>query len=187
MAKAAVSLRNRLLVATPVLGDPNFERTVILILEHGDEGAIGVVLNRPTGAGMAGPLAGWGELASEPPVLFRGGPVSPDSAVCLARVLPEAERPGWEPLVGAVGLLDLSADPSLFAPAVQALRVFVGYAGWTDGQVESEIEVGAWFVVDLLPDDPFSIAPGELWGSVLRRQGGPLAMYANYPTTPTSN
>lgn len=176
-----VPLSNRLLVASPVLGDPNFDRTVVLVLEHGGEGAIGVVLNRPTAAEVGGPLAGWDRCASAPAVVFKGGPVSVDSAVCLARACPDRHPTGWEPLFGPVGMLDLGRDPLLVAPAVQALRVFVGYAGWAEGQLEGEIELGAWFVVDALPEDVFSPNPDTLWESVLRRQGDKLAMYANFP------
>lgn len=181
-------MKGRLLVATPALGDPNFARTVVLVLEHSaEDGALGVVLNRPTEAEVGGPLAGWNRLASPPRVVFGGGPVALSSAICLARAWPGDEPLGWAALFGRVGTLDLEADPDLFASSVEALRVFVGYAGWGGGQLESEVEAGAWFVVDAQVDDAFSDEPAELWPAVLRRQPGRLSMYANFPTNPTVN
>jgi putative transcriptional regulator len=181
------SLKNRLLVATPALGDPNFDHTVVLVLEHGDEGAVGVVLNRPTETDVGAPLPGWHRMAAEPAVVFAGGPVSPSAAICLARPWPGERAAGWEPLFGPIGTLDLERDPDEVASTVQALRVFAGYAGWGGGQLEGEIEAGAWFVVDAQPDDALSQEPEELWRSVLRRQRGPLAMFANYPPNPAHN
>lgn len=181
------TLKGRLLVATPSLGDPNFEHAVILLLEHGEDGAVGVVLNRPTGTDLADPLPGWSRLAAEPPVVFVGGPVSPDAAICLARSWPDELLEAYEPLMDSLGTLDLSADPDEVAAGVQGVRVFVGYAGWGPGQLEGEIAAGAWWVVDASPDDALSAEPEELWRSVLRRQPGRLAMFANYPANPAMN
>lgn len=195
---AGTSLQSRLLVATPALGDPNFEETVVLVLEHSPEdGAVGVILNRPTATAMEGLLAGWHRLAATPPVLFLGGPVAPNAAICLARPWPgEGRVNGFEPLLGfeqlfgssgPIGTLDLDLDPDLCASSVQDLRVFVGYAGWAGGQVETELESGSWFVVDASPDDAFSGDPGALWRTVLGRQEGRLAVFANYPPDPRVN
>jgi putative transcriptional regulator len=181
------SLKGRLLVATPALGDPNFDRSVVLVLEHGDDGAVGVVLNRPTATELAEPLPGWHRLAAEPPVVFVGGPVSPDAAICLARSWPDEAVDAYEPLVGSLGTVDLSIDPDEVASALQAVRVFVGYAGWAGGQLEGEIAAGAWFVVDATPDDALSAEPERLWRAVLRRQRGRLAMFANFPSNPIMN
>lgn len=182
------SLENHLLVASPVLGDANFDGTVVLVLEHHpDDGAVGVVLNRPTDAELGGPLMPWEPMAASPGVVFQGGPVAPDAAICLARTWPGERAEGFEPLFGGVGTLDLDKDPDLFASAVQAVRVFVGYAGWSEGQLEAEIQAGAWFVVEALPDDAFTEDPAEMWWTVLRRQRGSLAMFANYPPDPAMN
>lgn len=180
-------LKGRLLVATPSLVDPNFDQTVVLVLEHADDGAVGVVLNRPAELAVGEPLPGWDRLAADPPVVFVGGPVSPEAAICLGRGWPGEEVAGYEPLSEHLGTVDLSRDPDEVAPGVQALRVFVGYAGWGEGQLEAEIGSGAWFVVDASPDDALSSEPDELWRTVLRRQGGRLAMFANFPSNPVMN
>jgi putative transcriptional regulator len=168
------------------MGDENFERTVILVLEHSDEGALGLVLNRPSGMEVGEPLPGWERMASTPPVVFVGGPVSPESAICLARVQDE-DAEGWTGLVGGLGALDLTRDPDEAAAFVEAIRVFAGYAGWTGGQLESEIEAGGWFVVDAEEADAMTADPDDLWREVLRRQRGTLRLFADYPEDPTSN
>ena len=183
----ATALKGRLLVASPSLGDPNFNRTVVLVLEHGEDGAIGVVLNRPTGTDLGDPLPGWNRLAAEPSVVFAGGPVAPEAAICLAQSWPDEAVEAYEPVVGTLGILDLSVDPGDVSLALQAIRVFVGYAGWSAGQLEDEIEVGAWFVVDAQPGDALSADPEDLWPTVLRRQQGRLAMFANFPANPSMN
>ncbi len=182
------SLTGRLLVATPALHDPNFERTVVLVVAHERGGALGVVLNRATEVPVAEVLAGWGGLAGEPPVVFEGGPVTPEAAICLART-----RPGFSDLVGfnrvsgAVGTVDLSTDPEVLRPGLVAVRVFAGYAGWSPGQLENEITSGSWFVFDSLPADAFATRPDDLWPMVLRRQGGLLAAVASFPSDPALN
>jgi len=179
------SLKGRLLVATPNLEDPNFFRTVVLVIEHGDEGALGVVLNRPSGLEVSEPLPAWAEVAAQPPVVFVGGPVSPSSAICLGRMAGEGHD--WQPLVGSVGAVDLNVGPGEVSPRPQVVRVFAGYAGWGPRQLEAEIVSGGWFVVDAEPDDALSPAPDDLWSDVLRRQPGRLALFADYPLDPTAN
>ena len=181
-------LKGRLLVATPALGDPNFDHTVVLILEHSDDGALGIVLNRPTEADLSEALPAWHRLATEPAVLFVGGPVAPDAAIGLGRAWPgEHGAEGYEPLFGSLGTVDLTVDPDQLVSAIQGVRVFVGYAGWGEGQLEGEIEAGAWFVVDATPDDVLSSRPHDLWQSVLKRQKGTVAMFANFPPNPAMN
>lgn len=183
-------LKGRLLVATPQLDDPNFERTVVLVLEHGDEGALGVVLNRPSGLDLAEPLPEWARAAAHPSVVFIGGPVAPSAAVCLARLGASGGASGWAPLlgtIGPVGTLDLDSDPDEAIPRLDEIRVFAGYAGWGPGQLEAEIAGGGWFVVDADPGDPLSPAPEGLWTAVLRRQRGSLALFAGYPADPALN
>jgi putative transcriptional regulator len=173
-----------------VLTDPNFARAVVLLLDHDEQGALGVALNRPTPVEVADVLGGWAELAAPPRVIFQGGPVGLDSALAVA-VVPGEPGPqdplGWRRVHGAIGLVDLEAPPQLLAAELGALRVFAGYAGWTPGQLEQEIADGAWYLVDAEPGDISCPAPDQLWRSVLRRQTGVLAMLATYPEDPGLN
>jgi len=168
-------LKGRLLVATPALGDPNFERTVVLVLEHGEEGAAGVVLNRPTDMELVGHLPGWEERAADPGVVFVGGPVQPTGVICLALS------------AGSIETVDPTVAPEEISAPVDQVRVFAGYAGWGAGQLEAEIAQGAWFVVDGFPEDAMSDAPDHRWRAVLRRQSGRLKLFANYPVDVSMN
>lgn len=181
-----VPLAGRLLVATPVLGDPNFDRTVVLLLEHSEEGAVGVVLNRPSDTDVAEPLPEWDNVAATPSVIFVGGPVAQTAVIGLARC-DRGSASGWRPLVGSVGIVDLAAGPAEVTTPIEALRLFAGYAGWGPGQLEEEIDAGAWWVVDAAPTDALSPNPEDLWSDVLRRQLGRLAMHAFFPDDPRSN
>lgn len=184
---AMESLTGRLLVAAPGLKDPNFDHTVVLLVAHEANGALGVVLNRATEVPVADVLAGWGPLAGEPAVVFEGGPVQPETAICLARVLPGREPKGFNRVSGPVGTVDLSGDPETFGEHVAGVRVFAGYAGWDSGQLESEIGTGSWYVLDALPGDALFPRPDDIWPMVLRRQGGMLAAVAHFPPDPTMN
>jgi putative transcriptional regulator len=183
------SLTGRLLVATPALGDGTFARSVILLLDHDEDGALGVVVNRPTPVEVAEVLPAWQQYATTPGVLFQGGPVSLDSALGLAAVTSgdEDEPIGWRRVAGGLALLDLDVPPEVVVTDLSALRIFAGYAGWGAGQLEAELEEGAWYVVLAEPGDAFSADPDGLWRSVLRRQGGPLALVSTYVDNPSLN
>jgi putative transcriptional regulator len=166
---------------------------VVLIVEDDhDEGTLGVVLNRPTSVPLDQVLESWTALASGPQVVFRGGPISPSSALALALVDGAAEPLGWRsldssPLMSRLGLVDLGAPPELLADGITSMRVFAGYAGWGAGQLRDEIDEGAWFVLPGDPADAFAAEPEQLWRQVLRRQGGELALVATYPDDPVWN
>lgn len=191
------SFSGRLLVAAPVLRDPNFDRTVVLVLEHSGEGALGIVLNRPTDADVFSALPRWESLAASPPVIFLGGPVAPTAAICIGRAQepePPAKRRGtsevacgWKPLFDGLGTVDLERDPYELGAKIEKVRVFAGYAGWAPGQIDEEVDEGSWFVLDALPGDALSADPEGLWETVLRRQGGNLAQVANFPPDPSMN
>lgn len=195
------SLTGRLLVAAPALADPNFDRAVVLLLDHDEEGSLGVVLNRPTPVVVGDILESWAGLVGQPDVVFQGGPVSLDSALGVA-LIPGDEgvpggsglRPGggavplgWRRVHGAICLVDLDAPPELLAAELGSLRIFAGYAGWGPGQLESELTDGAWYVVESEPGDVSSPHPENLWRAVLRRQRSELAMIATYPDDPSLN
>ena len=181
-------LKGSLLVATPLLREPTFARTVIAVLAHApDEGAFGVVLNRRVDLPVADAVPPVADLVSPPATLFDGGPVSPTTAIALGMAAPGADADGWEYVVPPLVTVDLDHDPALLAASLRALRVFAGYAGWAAGQLENEIAEGAWYVVEALPLDPFGAEPERLWSSVLRRQGWPLSAVAVCPLDPTLN
>jgi putative transcriptional regulator len=181
------SLRGKLLVATPGLVDPNFFRSVVLLLEHNEGGALGVVLNRPTDTTVEEALPTWADLAVEPAVVFTGGPVQPDSAIGLGFAAPGDEPDGFAPLLGGVGSVDLARAPADIRPVPERLRVFAGYSGWGEGQLEGEIVQASWFVLDAQPGDAWTRDPSGLWRAVLRRQRGRVKLFADCPTDPTTN
>jgi putative transcriptional regulator len=178
----------RLLVSTPTLDDGVFHRSVILMLQHDDNGAQGVVLNKPLGAEVDSVLPGWGEHIASPQTLFQGGPVQLDSALGLVMVSNDEDLPpGSQRLFGSVAIIDLDTPPLLVMPEVGGLRIFAGYAGWSSGQLESEIARGSWMVLDSLPGDLLTAEPERLWQRVLLRQGDELAFVAYYPSDPELN
>jgi putative transcriptional regulator len=177
----------RLLVAAPTLVDPNFARTIVLLLDADEDGTLGVVLNRPSEVEVVEVLEPWADVVGAPSVLFRGGPVGTDSALAVARLASGVEPVGWRPLFEGTGLVDLDAPCEVIVPALHGMRIYAGYAGWGSGQLKAEIEEGAWYVVEGVPDDLFASAPDTLWQRVLRRQPGPLAWLATYPEDPTQN
>ncbi|MFL6239437.1 MAG: YqgE/AlgH family protein [Actinomycetes bacterium] len=182
------SLAGRLLLATPLLRDPNFMRTTVFIAEHSPEGAVGVVLNRPSETDVAGVLPAWEATVTSPPVVFVGGPVSQEGALALARIAgPGMPEEGFQPVVDGFGVVDLEIDSALLAPHLAAMRVYAGYAGWGPGQLDAEIEEGSWYVVTGAPDDVFCSRPEVLWRDVLRRQGGDLALVSTFPPDPSLN
>ena len=179
------SLRGQLLIASPSLVDPNFRRTVVLVGEHGDEGAMGVILNRPSEAAVADavpPLAG---LVEEGDRVHVGGPVQPEAVLVLAEL--EDHSAAADLVVGDVGFLRGDLDPEELVGATRRARVFAGYAGWSSGQLEAEVESSDWIVEPALPDDVFAPPAGDLWADVLRRKGGAYRLIATMPLDPSLN
>ncbi|MBF4160070.1 YqgE/AlgH family protein [Nocardioides acrostichi] len=179
-----------LLVATAALTDPNFADTVVLLLDVGDDGAVGVVLNRPTGVAVDDVLDGWGSVVAEPVVLFHGGPVGLEGALAVAQVPltgDAAAGAGLRPISPGLALVDLDQSCEALAGRVTALRIFAGYAGWSAGQLEDEVEQGAWYVVSSRAGDLAREDTSGLARDVLRRQPGELAWVATRPVDPGLN
>ncbi len=177
-----------LLVATPALRDPNFAATVVLVLDVDDTGALGVVLNRPSGLLVAEVLGPWRDVVTEPGVLFQGGPVGPEGALAVALLHAAAPAPaGFRGVTGQLGLLDLDVPVELLEDSLAELRIFAGYAGWGSAQLEGEIEEGSWYVVAGQVDDIFREDSTDLWRDVLRRQPGELAWSSTRPADPELN
>ncbi|GAA2543009.1 YqgE/AlgH family protein [Pseudonocardia hydrocarbonoxydans] len=173
-----------LLVAAPGLTDPNFARTVVYVIEHRQQGSLGVVLNRPSEVTVADVLPRWATLSSAPPAVFVGGPVESETALCLATLRAGRSAEAVDGLVavrGPVALVDLDTDPTALAPHLRGLRVFAGYSGWDARQLAGEIDRGDWIVVPALPDDVVAGQGPQLWSRVLRRQGMPVALLATFP------
>jgi putative transcriptional regulator len=173
------------LVATPLLGDPHFARTVVYLLEHDGGGTVGVVLNRPSHTPVGQVLPDWHDAVSGPAVVFGGGPVQPDGALCLGQLEPGSE--GIREVVDGVSTVDLDGDVAVIAPNARRLRVFAGHAGWAPGQLDDELAEGAWWVVHGSPNDLFSEEPNSMWRQVLRRQRPPLNLISAYPPDPSLN
>ena len=179
------SLKGKLLVASPTLEDGNFARAVVLIAEHGDEGAMGLILNRPSEAMVAESVEELGDVVGAGETVYVGGPVQTDAVMVLA----EFDDPQLAAalVLADIGFLPAEADLAELSGRTRRARVFAGHSGWSPGQLEAEMEEGAWIVVDAAPDDPFDDDPEELWGAVLQRKGGPYALLARIPDDPSVN
>jgi putative transcriptional regulator len=186
---AGDSLAGRLLVSTPQIEDGVFHRSVVLMLQHDEEsGAQGLVLNKPLDADVDAVLREWQPHVTRPGRLFHGGPVQLDSALGLVSVPGDVTPPeGVRRLFDGVGVVDLDTPPARVVSLFAGMRIFAGYAGWVEGQLEEEIRRGGWFVVDAEGRDGFTDDPEGLWRRVLRRQGGELAWVAAYPPDPELN
>jgi putative transcriptional regulator len=182
------SLMGRLLIAEPMMDEESFERTVILMIEHNDEGAVGVVVNRPSELAAADLVPEWAHLVVEPDVVFVGGPVSQSGVIGLGRRTGGAQSlDGWGDVVGRCGTINLHLDPFTLGDGIQGVRLFAGFSGWAAGQVEGELAAGAWYVVDAHEDDAFAPDPRRLWHDVLRRQDSELSLLADFPPHPSLN
>lgn len=173
----------RLLVASTVLTEPTFARTVVYLLEHDGGGTVGVVLNRPSHTPVGQVLPDWEDAVSEPDVIFGGGPVMPDGALCLAQLKGRhaEDGPGVRRVAGRVATVDLDGDVEAIQESTTRLRVFAGHSGWAAGQLSEEMEAGAWYVVEGQLDDAFTTSPATLWRTVLRRQPMPLRAISTFP------
>lgn len=179
------SLSGQLLLASPSLQDPNFKRAVVLIGAHSDEGAMGVVLNRPSNATVGELVPQLEPAIGDEETVYVGGPVQPNSIVFLAEFLdPE---PAGLLVLGRIGFPTPEADLDELAEATARRRVFAGYAGWGSGQLDAELDHGDWIAQPALPDDVFSEDPAELWSRVLARKGGAYVLIARMPLDPSLN
>lgn len=177
-----------LLVASVLLGDGIFNQSVVLVLDSDEDGALGVILNEISQTPLDAVLPDWVTAVSEPRLLFHGGPVSPNGAICLASVLQSGEEPpGWRPLFDNVGLLHLDTPIEIVSGAYRDLRIFAGYSGWSAGQLQAELAQGMWHVVPAEYEDVFGPRPLELWRRVLRRQPSELAFFSTWLEDPDLN
>ncbi len=179
------SLRGKLLIASPALSDPNFARSVVLLAEHTTDGAMGLVLNRPSDAEVAVAVGELGGIVAPGDVVYEGGPVQTSAVMVLAEFNdPEASA---AVVLGDVGFLPSAGDPGDLADGLRRTRVFAGHSGWGPGQLDAELEEGSWIVVEARVDDVFAPDPDELWIEALERKGGAFALLARVPDDPSVN
>jgi putative transcriptional regulator len=182
--ESETSLRGKLLIASPALLDPNFARSVILITEHNEDGAMGVVLNRPSDTEVGEVAPELGPIVEAEPV-FIGGPVQPQALVVLAE-FNEPAAAAWV-VVADVGFVAAETEPEELERAIRRGRVYAGYSGWGAGQLEGELSEDAWIVEPPLPTELFADDPEQLWHEVLARKGGQFALIARMPDDPSMN
>jgi putative transcriptional regulator len=179
------SLKGHLLIATPALLDPNFHRSVVLILEHTSEGALGLILNRPSGVAASDVVPDLSTVVDDEDEVFVGGPVQPEAVIALAEFSePLGEDSG---LVGPIAALDMGEDIEEVIERIARVRLFAGYAGWGEGQLDGEVDEEAWFTEPALPGDVFSDDHSTLWNRVLRRKGSRYRLVASMPEDPSLN
>lgn len=181
------SASGHLLIATPAIGDGNFEQSVIYMLHHDLVGALGVIINQPSELAIAELLPRWADLATDPPVIFSGGPVEQNGFIGVGRAV--GEQPDNTTEVAGTDLvtIDLDGDPALTAAHIDRLRIFRGYAGWGPRQLDAELAAGAWFNVAAKPDDIWADSGATLYEEVLLRQPGEMRWFANAPRDPSQN
>ena len=179
------SLQGQLLVAAPTLVDPNFHRSVVLVCAHSDDGALGLILNRPTDVHVGEGVPELNPLLGAEQKLWAGGPVQPQSIVLLAELADAPEEALM--VMGDIGLVLQGADLADLEDVARRGRAFLGYAGWGAGQLEGELETDDWFVAPAEPGDAFTEEPEGLWGEALARMGGEYALLATMPPDPSVN
>jgi putative transcriptional regulator len=178
------NLRGQLIVASPQLGDPNFARSVVLITEHNDEGAMGIVLNRPSTATVSEAAPELEGIVEPGEDVYVGGPVQPSSVIVLA----EWDTPDeGVPVFDRIGFVAAGSDPDDLAVSVRRARLFAGFAGWSPGQLEGELARDDWILEAAVPEDVFAADPEGLWSDVLERKGGEYALVARMPLDPSLN
>lgn len=172
-----------LLVANASLMDPNFRKTVVVVTEHTELGAVGLVLNRPAPVTVAEAAPVLAPLVEPGTPIYVGGPVQPQAAIVLAD-FESFDREG-RVVVGSIGILPTYTGEG--DPGIKRARVFAGYAGWGPGQLEAETGEDDWIIEDAFPEDIFTDEPAKLWSSVLARKGGSYKLLALMPDDPSNN
>jgi putative transcriptional regulator len=176
-------LQGKLLVSSPSLIDPNFRKTVVLIAHHDEEGALGLVLSRPSDVAAVEAVPVLDGLPGADDPVFVGGPVQPEAFMVLAEF--EDVDEAAAPIIDGLGFMPADAEPGDLA--IKRLRLFAGYSGWGSGQLEDELEDDSWIVVDAAADDAFADDPDVLWRTVLQRKGGAFSLMENMPFDPGLN
>jgi len=177
------SLQGKLLVSSPALHDPNFRKTVVLIAHHDEEGAMGLVLSRPSEVAAVDAVPALEGLPGAGDPIFVGGPVQPEAFMVLAEFNDVDDAAA--PIMDRLGFMPAESEPEDLS--ISRMRLFAGYSGCGIGQLEAELEEASWIVVDALTDDAFAEDPDELWRTVLHRKGGPFELMVDMPFDPGLN
>jgi putative transcriptional regulator len=177
------SLQGKLLVSSPSLVDPNFRKTVVLIAHHDDDGAMGLVLSRPSDVPALHAVPSLEGLPGADDPVFVGGPVQPEAFMVLAEFDDVGQAAA--PIIAGLGFMPADAEPEELS--IRRLRLFAGYSGWGAGQLEAELDESSWIVVEAHTDDAFARDPDELWRNVLHRKGGPFSLMETMPFDPGLN
>jgi putative transcriptional regulator len=183
MATGMESLQGQLLVSAPSLLDPQFRRTVVLIAHHDEDGAMGLVLTRPSDVAATDAVPSLVGLPGSDEPVYVGGPVQPEAFMVLAEFEDVSEAAA--PIFGGIGFLPAEAEPDQLS--IRRLRLFAGYAGWGAGQLEAELAEPAWIVVPAVAGDAFATDPDELWRTVLHRAGSEYSLMETMPYDPDLN
>ncbi len=178
------SVRGQLLIAGPRLRDPNFWRTVVLVVEHSEAGALGLILNRPSESSAVDVVPELDEVLEPDVSVLIGGPVAPESVIVLA----EFEDPADAAVIsfGRIGVVGVQSSPGVQA-GLRSRRAFAGHAGWGPGQLDDELERGDWILEPARSEDAFGLEPEALWSRVLARKGGSYGLLARMPDDPSLN
>jgi putative transcriptional regulator len=177
------TLQGKLLVSSPSLIDPNFRKTVVLVAHHDTDGAMGLVLSRPSGTSAVEAVPALDGVPGAADPVYVGGPVQPEAFIALAEF--EDVDDAAAPIMGSLGFMPAEAEPDDLS--ILRLRLFAGYSGWGAGQLEAELEESSWIVVDAETDDAFADDPDLLWRDVLVRKGGSFTLMQHMPFDPTLN
>ena len=177
------SLQGKLLVSSPSLIDPNFRKTVVLIAHHDADGAMGLVLSRPSDVAAVEAVPSLEALPGAQDPVFVGGPVQPEAFMVLAEFDDVGQAAA--PIMDGLGFMPADSEPEDLS--IRRMRLFAGYSGWGGGQLEAELAEDSWIVVDAIADDAFADDPDELWRTVLHRKGGAFALMENMPFDPGLN
>lgn len=172
------------LIASTDLIEPTFARTVIYVIEHNEAGSLGVILNRMSQTAVHNLLPQWTDIAASPRVLYVGGPVKQDAALCLGVMkhgFDVDDHPALRPVDGRVVLVDLDADPESLSEVLEGVRIFAGYSGWGIGQLDDELDQDSWMLASALPRDLLAPPGVDVWFDILRRQPWPMPLLATHP------
>jgi len=176
------------LLASPRLRDPNFRQTVVLLCEHGPEGALGVVVNRPTAMSISEALPHVPIIEGAAHVLYAGGPVQTNQVMLLYRgsQFPENAHPVFDGvcLGGDMGMVERILTTT---GSKEFFRAYLGYSGWGPGQLEGEMKAGSWILVPADPTWVFEKDASSIWHDMVLTLDESYRPYAEMPFDPSSN